>query len=218
MTDSPHENNEPEAELPETSDAKRTEEQQKPEGDQHAPESEFAGFHARMTAVGLDVFWIFLLLTPLSQWLTASMFGALNIQEGSALAQHLMNEVGIFSMTTAEAFSHFAQSKFATRWLIENVAQAVISGIAIVPFWVYKGATPGMWLLGLRVVDATTQERPGWVQSVLRYIVSVISFIPLMLGFVWVITNQRRQAWHDIAAHTLVIRKKWKWNKLRYED
>ena len=80
-------------------------------------------------------------------------------------------------------------------------------GIAIgypIGFWVLLGQTPGKSLLGVRIARVTGQ--PLTVRrALLRYLGYWLSAIPLGLGFLWVLMDDRRQGWHDKLAGTCVV-------------
>jgi uncharacterized RDD family membrane protein YckC len=68
-------------------------------------------------------------------------------------------------------------------------------------FWRLAGRTPGMALLGLRVVG--TDSRPlSWGAAVLR----AVALAVFPIGFLWCVVDRRHQAVHDKLARTLVIR------------
>jgi uncharacterized RDD family membrane protein YckC len=68
-------------------------------------------------------------------------------------------------------------------------------------FWALAGRTPGMAVLGLRVV--ATRERPlPWLAALIRALVLV--YFPI--GAVWALVDGRHQAIHDKLARTLVVR------------
>lgn len=77
-----------------------------------------------------------------------------------------------------------------------------------VMFWIYKSATPGKMMLGLKIVDATTLKKASGGRLFLRYIGYYVSTIVLFLGFLWVIWDSRKQGWHDKMANTVVIKTK----------
>jgi uncharacterized RDD family membrane protein YckC len=77
-----------------------------------------------------------------------------------------------------------------------------------IAFWMYKSATPGKMSLKLAVVDAKTGGKPTLQQSIIRYIGYIISALPLLLGYIWVIFDPKKQALHDKLAGTVVIRPK----------
>jgi uncharacterized RDD family membrane protein YckC len=69
--------------------------------------------------------------------------------------------------------------------------------------WSLVGRTPGMFLLGLRVVKLDGAG-PGLCRSVVRAVAYWVSAI-FMLGFVWIAFDRQRQGFHDKIAGTLVI-------------
>ena len=73
-----------------------------------------------------------------------------------------------------------------------------------VGFWVLLGQTPGKLLMGLRI--ARINGQPLTIRrALLRYVGYWLSAIPLGLGFLWVLADDRRQAWHDKLAGTYVV-------------
>jgi uncharacterized RDD family membrane protein YckC len=86
---------------------------------------------------------------------------------------------------------------------------AVVNGLAIVVgylvlFWLLTGQTLGMMLLGLRVVS-----RAGGRVTFVRAILRIIGYFLLpgvfFFGFLWILGDDRRQAWHDKLAGTYVV-------------
>jgi uncharacterized RDD family membrane protein YckC len=68
-------------------------------------------------------------------------------------------------------------------------------------FWGLAGRTPGMALLGVRVVRMN--GRPvGWLSSVVRAF--LLAYVPV--GAVWSVVDRRRQGLHDKVARTTVVR------------
>jgi uncharacterized RDD family membrane protein YckC len=68
-------------------------------------------------------------------------------------------------------------------------------------FWLLAGRTPGMALLGLRVVR-TDGQPVRWFAAFLRGVLLV--YFPI--GALWLVVDRRRQAVHDKVARTLVVR------------
>jgi uncharacterized RDD family membrane protein YckC len=67
-------------------------------------------------------------------------------------------------------------------------------------FWWLTGRTPGMALLGLRVLRSG--GRPvGWPRAVVR----ALAFAFLGWGILWSLVDRRRQALHDKLAGTVVV-------------
>lgn len=74
-------------------------------------------------------------------------------------------------------------------------------------FWSTIGRTPGMIVMGLRVVDTKLRD-PGVVRSFVRVVSYSVSAI-LFIGFVWAAFDRRHQAFHDKIARTLVVYDEW---------
>jgi uncharacterized RDD family membrane protein YckC len=70
-------------------------------------------------------------------------------------------------------------------------------------FWMLAGQTPGKRFLGVRIVR-TDGKRLRWGNAIRRKVGYWISAV-LFLGYLWVIVDNRRQAWHDHLAGTLVL-------------
>lgn len=101
---------------------------------------------------------------------------------------------------------------FENTSLVSGPADFLISWVmpivAIILMWLKFQATPGKMAVGARVVDARTGATLTLGQAVLRYVGYFISALPLMLGYIWVGFDSRKQGWHDKIAGTVVIRPK----------
>jgi uncharacterized RDD family membrane protein YckC len=74
-----------------------------------------------------------------------------------------------------------------------------------VTFWSWKSTTLGGMVCNLRVVRLNGAPLAG-ADAVVRGLASVFSFVPLGLGFFWILKDPDRQAWHDKIAGTVVIK------------
>lgn len=144
----------------------------------------YAGFWRRFIAWSIDRtiidFCVFLLLAPL---LFASTVG------------------GMMAFPMLVPFGGFAGFNLMGLWLLAD--------------WLYftgfessaSGATLGKKLMGLRVTDLNARQI-GFGRASLRYIGKVVSTLILFLGYFLVFFTDKRQALHDLAAETIVIRTK----------
>jgi uncharacterized RDD family membrane protein YckC len=73
-----------------------------------------------------------------------------------------------------------------------------------VGFWSLTGRTPGKWVLGLRVVGSDG-EPPRLGRSFIRLFGYVVSALAFWMGYLWVLVDNDRQAWHDHMARTWVV-------------
>ena len=92
-----------------------------------------------------------------------------------------------------------------------NVAQvlSVLVGIAYFTYFHGRtGQTPGDAALGIRVVDVRDHPgRPiGYPRAFIRWLVSIVSFIVLFLGYFWMLWDPKKQTWHDKAAGSVPVR------------
>lgn len=108
-----------------------------------------------------------------------------------------------------------------TRWFLDTVQEVLrprgsittelllasapeIAFLYFVLAWSLVGQTVGKWVLGLRVV--TTDGRPVPIgAAAVRFVGYIVSSLPLYLGFLWVLFDPERRAWHDRLARTRVI-------------
>ena len=84
-----------------------------------------------------------------------------------------------------------------------------LSGIADAVYFTYfhgsTGRTPGDAALGIRVVDLESGEVIGFARAFARWLVSIVSAVVLVLGFLWMLWDPRRQTWHDKAVGSLPV-------------
>lgn len=69
------------------------------------------------------------------------------------------------------------------------------------------GQTVGRKAVSLRVVDSESlQPGIGPARAVGRYFAKILSSIPLLLGYFWMLWDPRKQTWHDKLARTVVVK------------
>jgi uncharacterized RDD family membrane protein YckC len=56
----------------------------------------------------------------------------------------------------------------------------------------------------LRIVGADGRP-PGWGRSLLRFAAGLVSWAALGLGFLWVLVDRERLAWHDRLSGTRLV-------------
>jgi uncharacterized RDD family membrane protein YckC len=72
-------------------------------------------------------------------------------------------------------------------------------------FWGTSGATLGMRLLRLRIIDANTGATIGYARAVVRLLMTVVNSWACYIGWIWVAFDPRKQGWHDKVANSVVI-------------
>ena len=71
-------------------------------------------------------------------------------------------------------------------------------------FWTNNGQTLGMQVWGLRVQNSNGHAISLW-QALLRFIVSIGSWLVLGLGFLWQLWDKEKRSWHDIYSETRIV-------------
>lgn len=135
----------------------------------------YAHFHQRALAWVLDLFLLSAVLSPFLFLLT------------SFASSHLHDETGLILFRLLRMLLVLAVSLTALSWCTARF-----------------GGTPGKVLLGLQVIDMTSQHWLSPRQALVRILLS----IPVMLsvlGIVIMFFDPRRRAFHDRVLNTLVI-------------
>jgi uncharacterized RDD family membrane protein YckC len=147
-------------------------------------EYRYGGFWRRWVALLIDKFILYIMYLIL-------IMLELRIFPPSPYSRHPDIQAGIGGNMTG-------------RYLLGHCLISMIISMAY--FTYFHGAigqTPGKILLKLQVVG-TTGKRLTYGIAFLRWIGSIISSLPLFLGFLWVAFDSRKQGWHDKIAGTVV--------------
>ena len=144
----------------------------------------YAGFVSRLFAFVIDVVIIVAILT-LTTWFVAVVNGLFRVEVFFG---------GLVGTDTVDV---------AAVILATLLSISVYIGYPLL-FWTLTGQTPGMMLLGLRVV--TTDGRYLSLGRAIRRLIGyVVAALPVYLGFLWILIDDRRQGWHDKIAGTCVV-------------
>lgn len=72
-------------------------------------------------------------------------------------------------------------------------------------FWTHSGQTLGMQVWGVRVQNTDGTAISLW-QALLRFIVSIGSWLCLGMGFLWSLFDKQKRTWHDLYSGTQLVR------------
>lgn len=118
------------------------------------------------------------------------------------LAATLIDSV-IYAVALALLFDPAVSS--AELFTLDGALRSLIGLLLTIVLWMKFLGTPGKLLLGCQVVDADSHAPLGLRQSLLRYVGYLASILPLMLGFLWVAKDARKQGFHDKIANSVVL-------------
>jgi uncharacterized RDD family membrane protein YckC len=135
-------------------------------------------------------------------------------------------EAGTLTGTTAGTVTS-ARAGFWRRFaaaLIDGILLGIVSGIlgaildnagrgigliVTIAYFTYfhgsTGQTPGDAALSIRVVDKDNGQPIGFGRAFVRWLVSIVSGIVILIGYLWMLWDSEKQTWHDKAANDVVI-------------
>ncbi len=125
---------------------------------------------------------------------------------GAALIDAIV--IGIAGGLLNLALGHHPNTHRATVWVSGgNGFGLLISVVYFTFFHGRTGQTPGDAALGIRVVDARDRlgQPIGYGRAVLRWVVSLVSGVVIVLGYLWMLWDPKKQTWHDKAAGSLPV-------------
>ena len=88
--------------------------------------------------------------------------------------------------------------------LFYRVVLVLVVYAFFVGFWTRSGRTLGMqsWGLQLETADGGT---PSVAAASLRFFATIISLVPLGLGFLWQLWDRENLTWHDRISRTRIV-------------
>jgi uncharacterized RDD family membrane protein YckC len=159
----------------------------------------YAGFTSRAVALIIDM----AIITVIS----AGVIGAMSLFFDLPSIKRFILWLNSLLPGISQIFVWLTGPRFAALFYI------LFSYLYFVFFFATTGQTVGKAIMGLRVVT-TDGKRMGVKRSFIRAVCYTLSLAPLGLGFLWVLGEDRRKAWHDKIARTYVL---YVW-EARYEE
>ena len=154
----------------------------------------YAGFISRFIAFTVDLLILtsFILFTT---WFIPATITMMQLRPNELIGRYFPIIANFFE-TIYQSFKNLG-----TIWGIFGVTTIVLYYSFFVSF---AGQTPGKALIGIRVIPISG-EKISFTRAIFRYFLYFFSAIPLGLGFLWIIIDDRRMAWHDKIARTYVL-------------
>jgi uncharacterized RDD family membrane protein YckC len=96
------------------------------------------------------------------------------------------------------------------RILLGTAGQVLALFVSLAYFTYFHGRTgqtPGDAALSIRVVDVRDHRgQPiGYGRAFIRWLVSIVSFLVFLLGYLWMLWDSEKQTWHDKAAGSVPV-------------
>lgn len=90
-------------------------------------------------------------------------------------------------------------------WTFGVLIPVLMIAAYFIGFWQWRGQTPGKLALQITIVRFNG-DPIGWGGAIMRFLGYIISVVPILIGFIWIAFDSRRQGLHDKLAETYVIR------------
>lgn len=94
-------------------------------------------------------------------------------------------------------------------FLDDNAASGISLLIGLAYYTYLEGSASGQTLgkkaLGIRVISLADGGSIGYGRAFIRYIGRIVSAIPLLLGYFWMLWDSEKQTWHDKFAGSVVV-------------
>jgi len=71
-------------------------------------------------------------------------------------------------------------------------------------FWTHGGQTLGMRTWKIKIIS-DNGNKVTWRQAAMRFCAAVVALIPIGIGFLWMLIDSERLAWHDRWSTTRLI-------------
>jgi uncharacterized RDD family membrane protein YckC len=93
-------------------------------------------------------------------------------------------------------------------WLVMCLTQFVVIALVLLPCLYFTTATPGMWLMRLRLRQLDRKTRPTLGQYLRFYFAGCVLIPPGMLSFIAMKFRNDGRALHDVVAGVVMLRKR----------
>lgn len=113
--------------------------------------------------------------------------------------------IAILFVATALALPFNAGEAFSTSQYFYPIYLIVISFLYYGWFWTNGGQTLGMKTWKVRIIGFN-QKPLTWKQAAIRFIVAIVSWSFLGLGFFWKFINKHGYTWHDLASKSTLFK------------
>ena len=95
-------------------------------------------------------------------------------------------------------------------FIVGDVLGAAVNLLLGLAYYAYlegspSGQTIGKKAMNIRVVDFNGGGPIGPTRALIRYLGRIVSSIPCLLGYFWMLWDSEKQTWHDKIATTVVV-------------
>ena len=172
----------------------------------HGP-VEFASFSGRTLAMSLDIVLPAIVQIPIQNFFTRQLFPQTFTDSVNNEVAYLVSGLGQGHLTLQHFYAEMLRLGLMQRLMFEHFFLAVFAGFLIVWLWRSFATTPGLWLMGMFIIDANTGENLSIKRYILRYVMTVLAALPLGAGLAVAAFDSRKQGLQDKVAQTVVLKR-----------
>lgn len=165
---------------------------------------EFASINSRFLAATIDLFLMIVIFAPFMNWLNYYTYDGMNPE---MLFESVAVEKGdgTSKIDVLDLYNKMVESGFFLRFFIVQLVMTAAICTYIILFTHFMGQTPGKWAMGHKVITLGG-EKPGLLRTIFRTLAYIPTMVPLGLGFLVSVFNDRNRSLHDLIAGTMVIK------------
>lgn len=118
--------------------------------------------------------------------------------------------IGFFNFIASIFFGTVTNVSASRGYSLSGIP-ALIFFLLVMTYYIFLigkfGQTLGKMIMKVKVVIASDNSIPGYLSAFLREVVGkFLSSIIILLGFLWMLWDPKKQTWHDKIANTIVIK------------
>ncbi len=114
---------------------------------------------------------------------------------------------GIMLSLISIPFAIISASTTGTASSVSQAAQFIVT-FFVLAYWIgTQGGSPLRRALGVFILDENNGSFIGTQRASIRIMMSWVSGLVLLLGYLSMLWNPQRQTWHDRVAHTVVVKR-----------
>jgi uncharacterized RDD family membrane protein YckC len=112
--------------------------------------------------------------------------------------------LAVLFLATALLLPFNAGQAFTHQQVFYPVYLLLVSFVFYGWFWTHGGQTLGLRAWKIKVL--TLNQQPlSWRLALLRFVVAIVSWLFFGLGFLWILIDKDKRAWHDHLSKTAVF-------------
>lgn len=163
----------------------------------------YPSFFKRIITSTMDLLVVSVIFTPLTSWINKVIFME---KYGQVLLEHdvdVRDSEALMNLFSQPEMAQYANFSSAMEIMLPMIVVHMLTlAIYFIGSWHYIGATPMKYMLGMKIVDSETGEKPKLMNLIWRF----IGYSLFIIGLWSIIFTQKKQALHDKLGKTVIVK------------